>query len=219
MTEQLRIKQRQAVWRTVGILGFVIVALFSAIILQFVESKPDVQAVLEDNNTVLFQRPRLINDVSLTRHTADSFAAADFAGQWNVIMFGYTFCPDICAPNMADMNVAYQQLQQQGLADQVQFWMVTVDPERDTPAQLSLFVPYFNESFIGLTGSLENIAQLAMELSAQFVKQGDDENYTVAHSDNFAIVNPQGHLVALVRPPHKPSFISESVAALIAATP
>jgi protein SCO1/2 len=216
MTESLQARQQKTIRLTVLLLVTVVGLFFGAIVLKFVNEKPDVKAILEENNTLLFSSPRLLPTVALTRHDGTAFTTEQFKGTWNLVNFGYTFCPDICPTNMADMNIAHRQLTEMGLADQVRFWMITVDPTRDTIEQLANYVPYFNDSFIGLTGDAADITTLATQLSAVFYQEGSGETYTVAHSDNYAIIDPNGHFVALMRPPHKPSHISASLQALMA---
>lgn len=217
MSEQLVVKQKKAITLTVVILFFVVFALIGMVIWQTMTAKPEVESVLEANNTLLFQTPRVLPVVNLLRHDGAAFTNEQFIGHWNVVNFGYTYCPDICPTNMADMNIAYKQLSELALADQVTFWMFSVDPERDTPEQLAQYVPYFNPNFIGITGDTDQITTIGTQLSAVFYKEGSGESYTVAHSDNYAIVNPRGEFVALMRPPHKPSHITAVVQALIGA--
>jgi protein SCO1 len=215
MADQLMAKQKKAIGLTVVLLVTVIALVFGAIIWKTVNEKPQLSSILEDNHTLLFETPRLLPSVTLTRHDGSSFTIDDLKGQWNIINFGYTYCPDICPTNMADLNIAYKQLTEQGLADQLQVWMISVDPERDTPEQLAQYVPYFNDDFVGVTGDLNEITTLGTQLSAVFYPEGSGDSYTVAHSDNFAIVDPQGHFVALMRPPHQPSNVVTVVQALL----
>ncbi len=215
MSEQLAVKQKRAVGLTVAILAIVVFAIVGLIIWKYANAKPKLSAVLETNQTLLFDVPRLLPNVSLTRHDGEPFVTTDFKGLWSIVNFGYTYCPDICPTNMADLNIAYKQLTEMGLADQINVWMISVDPQRDTPEQLSQYVPYFNSEFLGLTGETDQISTLATQLSAVFYQEGSGEGYTVAHSDNYAILDPQGHFVALMRPPHRPSHITAVMEALL----
>jgi protein SCO1/2 len=215
MSQALEAKQKNAVRVTVAILLVVISLVIVAIFLKFINAKPELKTVLETHNTLLFETPRLLPEVELIQHDGQPFVTEQFKGQWNLVNFGYTYCPDICPTNMADMNIAHKQLAAKGLTEELRFWMVTVDPERDTPEQLSLYVPYFNEAFLGLTGEPDEIATLAMQLSAVYYQEGTGEGYTVAHSDNYAVVDPNGHFVALMRPPHRPDAIAASLTALM----
>lgn len=219
MSEGVAVKQKKAVRLTVGILVAVVLSIIAAIVLQFATLQTDLKAELERSNTLFFETPRQVPQVTLTRHTGEAFSSDQFKGQWDLINFGYTYCPDICPTNMADMKQARAQLEAQGLAEQVNFWMVTVDPARDTVEQLSQYVPYYHPEFIGLTGSVDDITTLATQLSAVFYQEGTGEGYTVAHSDNYALIDPQGHFIALMRPPHKPSHIVDALTVLITQGP
>ena len=205
---------RSIAW-TVGLSLVVIALMVLAIVVKTLGDRPTLKQQLELVNGVHFDTPRLVPEVVLTRHDGDLFSTAQWQGKWDLITFGYSYCPDICPTNMADMNVALQQLTALGLADRVRFWLVTVDPERDSVAQLSLYVPYYNPEFVGLTGADDQLATLANQLGAVFFREGTGEGYTIAHSDNYAIVDPDGNLSTLLRPPHKPSHITNALALLM----
>ncbi|WP_287418625.1 SCO family protein [Reinekea sp.] len=206
---------RSIAW-TVGLSLVVIALMVLAIVVKTLGDRPTLKQQLELVNGVHFDTPRLVPEVVLTRHDGDLFSTAQWQGKWDLITFGYSYCPDICPTNMADMNVALQQLTALGLADRVRFWLVTVDPERDSVAQLSLYVPYYNPEFVGLTGADDQLATLANQLGAVYFREGSgEEDYTVAHSDNYAIVDPDGNLTTLLRPPHKPSHITDALALLM----
>lgn len=195
-------KQRRTLLTRWVTLFLIAAAIVMALGTSFFENN-NAQAVFEQNNTRLFDAPRSMNDVSLIQHNGKPFSVTLFKGQWNVVNFGYSHCPDICPTNMADMNLAAK-----ALGDvPVQFWMVTVDPARDTAEHLAQYVPYFNEGFIGVTGTVKDIGSLAMQLSAVFYQDSEGEYYTVAHSDTYALINPQGEFVGLINPPHRPEHI------------
>jgi protein SCO1/2 len=209
------LKPKNAVAWTVSLSLAVVGLMVLAIVMKTLADRPTLKQQLEQVNGVLFDSPRQVPDVTLMRHDGAVFSPAQWQGKWDLVTFGFTYCPDVCPTNMADMNIAHQQLAALGLADRVRFWMVTVDPERDSVAQLSLYVPYYNSEFIGLTGADDQLGLLATQLSAVYFREGDGEDYTVAHSDNYAIVDPQGHLISLLRPPHTPSHITDALVLLM----
>ncbi|NIO41628.1 MAG: redoxin domain-containing protein, partial [Burkholderiales bacterium] len=86
---------------------------------------------------------------------------SDFHGKVVVMFFGFTHCPDICPTTLVEFNVALEQLG--NAASRVQVLFVSVDPERDTPDVLRTYVTAFNDRFLGLTGSPEQIAEVARE--------------------------------------------------------
>lgn len=119
---------------------------------------------------------------------------SNFKGQVVFIYFGYTFCPDICPTNLAQLSMAYRQLspeQKQNL----QILFVSVDPERDTPERLQEYVDYFEADMIGLTGSAQQIAEIARRYGVVYQKvKGDAQNYAVDHSAFTYVVAPSGEL-------------------------
>ncbi len=105
-------------------------------------------------------------DFELTAHTGKRVRLSDYRGKVVVLFFGYTHCPDICAPTMNRLSQVMQRLGPDAATVQVLF--VTVDPKHDTPAQLAGFVPKFHESFVGLTGTEAEIAAVARDYKVAF---------------------------------------------------
>ncbi len=217
MTESLQIKQQKTIRLTVLLLVAVVSLFFVAIVLKFVNEKPDVKAILEENNTLLFSSPRLLPTVALTRHDGTGFTTEQFKGAWNLINFGYTFCPDICPTNMMLLGQVARQLEEEQ-KPMPQVYMVTVDPARDTPDLLKGYISYFNPTFKALSGDESVIASLARQLNNLFSRApgGDDDVYFVDHSDNMAILNPEGQFVGIFRPPHKLSDLTTVLTDLMA---
>lgn len=208
-------KQQKSAIKITLVIIVVVVLISLFISFMPLNSGVSLKQSLEQKNVLLFDSARSVPEVSLKRHDGRAFTSQQFSGKWDLVNFGYTYCPDICPTNLADMKVAYRLLEEKGFADQVNFWMVTVDPERDTEHQLSLYVPFFHPDFVGLTGDPDSIATLATQLSAVYYREGEGEGYTVAHSDNYAIIDPNGEFVALMRPPHRPVEIESTLVQLI----
>jgi len=100
-------------------------------------------------------------DFALQSHTGARVSTADFRGKVAILYFGYVDCPDVCAPTLAKLAAARKLLGPD--ADKLQVVFVTVDPRHDTPARLADFVPKFDPSFVGLTGTPDEIAAVARE--------------------------------------------------------
>jgi protein SCO1/2 len=133
-------------------------------------------------------------DFALIDHHGQMRRLADFKGKVVVVFFGFTHCPDFCPTTLAELAAARRQLGPQ--AERVQVLLVTVDPERDTPQVLSRYVTEFDPSFIGLTGSPEQIAAVTREFKvvAQKVKGNTPDSYSVDHSAGSYVFDPQGVL-------------------------
>jgi protein SCO1 len=98
-------------------------------------------------------------DFELTAHTGQRLRTADYRGKVLVLFFGYTHCPDICTPALARLAQLSKALGED--AKRVQVLFITVDPEHDNPAQLKKFLAGFDQSFIGLTGTADELGAVA----------------------------------------------------------
>ena len=91
-----------------------------------------------------------------TLNSADGpVSLSDFAGKYVFLYFGYTFCPDICPGTLSNLAAVRKELGDD--ADKMQVIMVSVDPQRDTPEVLAKYTQHFDPTFIGLTGTKEEI--------------------------------------------------------------
>ena len=135
-------------------------------------------------------------DFELTAHTGKPVKAVDFQGKVVVMFFGFTHCPDVCPPTMAKLAVLMKRLGDD--AQRVQVLFVTVDPENDTVKQLAGFVPQFNPTFIGLTGSDKEIAAVASEYKVAYSKNPKTPAL-VDHSTGILIKDAKGKLRLLVK--------------------
>lgn len=133
-------------------------------------------------------------DIRLTDHTGKPRSLTEFRGKVVAVFFGFTHCPDVCPTTLADMRTVMGQLGDDAARLQVLF--VSVDPKRDTPEVLSLYVPSFHPTFIGLTGSQEAVAKVASDFKifAQEQPGKTPDSYTVAHTANMLVFDPKGRL-------------------------
>lgn len=117
---------------------------------------------------------------------------SDYHGDVVLLYFGYTYCPDICPTTLATLARARQALGPK--ADKVQVIMITVDPQRDTPDRLNAYIQKFDPSFIGLSGSLDQIKQVASEYGIYFQAQkpNADGGYAVDHTAAVIAIDGQG---------------------------
>ena len=88
------------------------------------------------------------------------FLPEDFKGKWNMLFFGFTFCPDICPITMSMLSRIEKGLDIEN-QEKIRIFLVTVDPDRDSPDQLKVYLENFSENFIGLTGGLDQIYNFA----------------------------------------------------------
>jgi len=127
-----------------------------------------------------------------------------FEGQWDVVFFGFTNCPDICPATMTVLGQARRELDARGQNPLPRIVLVSVDPERDTPEAMARYVAYFGDDNLGLTGELAEVRKLTDALGVFFQKAGaDGEAYGVDHSTVVLVIDPEGRLKALFSAPHE----------------
>lgn len=133
-------------------------------------------------------------DFSLTDHNGKPRSLADFKGKAVVIFFGYTQCPDVCPTTMAEMASVMKLLGND--AEKVQVLFVTVDPERDTQALLSAYVPTFDPRFLGLFGDQAATIKVAKEFKVFYQKAAGKtaDSYTMDHTAGSYVFDPQGRI-------------------------
>lgn len=119
----------------------------------------------------------------------------DFRGKVVLLYFGYTFCPDICPTSLARIAQALNALPADEL-ERVRAIFISVDPDRDTPAQLARYAGFFHPEMIGLTGSEADIMDVAQRYGAAWNKvEGESEGgYLIDHTSNTYVVDSTGNL-------------------------
>lgn len=132
----------------------------------------------------------------LTSHSGEKVKMSDFKGQAVLLFFGYTKCPDICPITMGTLKAVTDNLGED--ADNVQVLFITIDPERDDQEALKNYVPYFDESFIGLTGTPEEIDKVADDYNAFYMKEevGSESGYLMGHTSAVFLINAKGKFVS-----------------------
>ncbi|GAB4393390.1 MAG: SCO family protein [Gammaproteobacteria bacterium] len=164
-------------------------------------------------HATVFPQARTIQAFNLINENGQPFTAKDLANHWTFVFFGFTNCPNICPVTMGKLKVLYSQLQQQSLPAQV--YMISIDPERDTPQRLKTYVQTFNANFHGATGDINEINRLTKELGVVFMKLKPNDNdpqqasYGIEHSGSILLFNPQGKLQALFTAPHQPQKMAQ----------
>lgn len=162
-----------------------------------------LQAPAEFSNVLVYPTPREMKSFQLTSHTGQPVSREQLNGHWTLAFVGYTFCPDICPMTMAMLSGSYAGLSEALPAGQkLQLWFVSVDPKRDTVAQLSNYVGYFEQpAIVGLTANHDQLFPFVRELGLMYaISTTTDEDYRVDHSASIVLLNPKGQLVAMFKP-------------------
>lgn len=150
---------------------------------------------------------------------AGTFSNEDLLNKWTILAFGFTNCPDICPATMAFYRDELKLLDDE--SELVQFVMISVDPQRDTPEKLAAYAKSFDSRIITLTGENEELKKIAKSLGAGFAKEvipGDDSGqYSMAHSPYVYLINPEGQWQGLYNPPIGRGKLAMDVSRLIQA--
>ena len=123
------------------------------------------------------------SDFALLDQNGDARRPSDFADKPIALFFGFTFCPDTCPTTLTTLIAIQDQLSAEEKAvDHLQILFVTLDPERDTPAQLHNYLSLFDSSVIGLTGTRTDVRSALRHFGVYAEKTGDGDDYLYDHS-------------------------------------
>lgn len=135
------------------------------------------------------------HDFSLTQNN-QTLHLKDFRGKLVLLYFGYASCPDVCPTSLALLSSALKALSPEETA-QIQPIFISVDPARDHGTKLMDYARYFYPSFIGTTGTEQEIQHAAMQYGAFYSKVSSHSalGYTVDHSSNSYLIGKDGQLL------------------------
>ena len=141
----------------------------------------------------MIQSPETSYDFNLTGGKGD-VSLSDFRGKLVLIYFGYTFCPDVCPATLGQVNQAMKQLGSK--AEDIQLIMISLDPERDTPAKLEEYVAHFNPTFLGITGTQEQVETVASLYGIFYEKKEGSaaSGYLIDHTATLMVIDREGYL-------------------------
>ena len=139
---------------------------------------------------------------ALTDQDGKPVTDTDFAGKYRLVYFGYSYCPDICPVDLQKLmrGLAAFEKTDSARGAKIAPMFITVDPDRDTPAALKLFVSRYHPRLIGLTGTPEQIAAVAKAFVVTYnkVPGSAPDRYLMAHSQLAFLMGPDGKPLALL---------------------
>jgi protein SCO1/2 len=145
---------------------------------------------------------------TLTDQTGRQRSDTEFRGKLMIVYFGYTYCPDVCPTDLMAITQALDALG--AAAEGVQPVFITIDPERDTKL-LADYVAAFHHSFVGLTGSAEQIRNVANSYKAFYVKVQDERSgdYSIDHAGVIYLMGRDGGYLGFMPPQTSPDRLTE----------
>ena len=160
--------------------------------------------------------PKSLDGFMLSDHRGQEFGQRQLEGQWTMVFFGYTSCPDVCPTTMVILRHVIAELEEAQAASAVRVVLVTVDPDRDDAATLAQYVSHFGDEFIGVRGDETQLARLAQQMGAMYIRDEKDDNgnYEIGHSSSVFLVDPEARMHAAFSPPPTPAAIAAKFLAI-----
>ena len=163
---------------------------------------------------------RIGGDFTLLGEDRSQVRWSDFDGQYRIVYFGYTWCPDVCPVDtqrlMQGLNAFAEE--EPALAERIQPLFITVDPERDTPEKLAEFTDAFHPRLIGLTGTDERLAAVRKDFGIEAYpgEPDDNGNYLVGHTNIAYLFGPDGEPLATLPHDLGPEAVADELAKWVA---
>jgi cytochrome oxidase Cu insertion factor (SCO1/SenC/PrrC family) len=177
-------------------------ALLTFALLMRAEPTTDGAALPEDKS---YGDALIGGDFEMVSHTGEAFTQEQLLGQFSLLYFGFTYCPDICPEGLVTIAQAIDVLPT-ATAAQLQPIFVSVDSQRDTTEVMRDYVQHFHPKLVGLTGSPEQVDVIARAYKvfhSKVEKEGDEDNYLIDHSGFMYLMDPQGRYLT-----HFPHHVS-----------
>ncbi|MGB3392193.1 MAG: SCO family protein [Stenotrophomonas sp.] len=176
--------------------------------------KPDTGSI------IFYPTPRALPDFSLSQSDGTRLIPGELRGHWTLVFLGFTFCPDVCPTTLAELARAQKQWETipESLRPRVVF--ISVDPERDTPARLGEYAHAFHKDTIAATADVPSLERFATPLGLVFQKapgknfKANPNDYSMDHSASIVVLDPEGRLAGLMRPPFDPQAIASDLTKL-----
>ena len=175
---------------------------------------PQLEAV------TLLPQPRELPAFNLRQSDGTPLVAGELAGHWTLVFLGFTFCPDVCPTTLAELAQAQKQWESMPESTRPRVLFVSVDPERDTPGKTGEYAHAFHPDTLAATADVPALEKFATSMGFVFMKapganfEHNPQDYSVDHSAHIAVLDPQGRLAGLIRPPLQPQAIAADLITL-----
>jgi protein SCO1/2 len=160
--------------------------------------------------------PSIGGPFTLENSAGKTVTDRDFRGKYMLVYFGYTYCPDVCPTTLNAVADALDKLGPKAAALRPIF--ITVDPGRDTPTVMKQYTGAFSPALIGLTGTPDEIAQVAKEYRVYYAKHvtGPGPNdYSMDHSSILYLMGPDGRFIAPIRADESGDEMATTISKLV----
>ena len=189
----------------------IIILFFMTLIIANCSAKQSVNIDNEKNEfSTVLDTPMILSDFNLTADDGTIFNLETLKGQWNLLFFGYTHCPDVCPLTLHQLGQAKKALNE-SMQNSLNIIMISVDPDRDSTEILHQYVNSFNQKVIGATGTINEINKLTSQLGIfHMANKEEGQNYSVSHSAAVVMINKNAEFHAVFSAPHSTeNFITD----------
>lgn len=204
--------------RNVGIILLIALAAGLGLLAAQKVFAPKPPAGMPATETITFYpQPRPLPEFNLAQADGTRLIPGELNGHWTLVFLGFTFCPDVCPTTLAELAGAQKQWETLPDSLRPRVLFVSVDPERDSATRLGEYVHAFHKDTLAATGDVPSLEKFATSLGFVFQKVPGahfDENpgdYSVEHSANLAVLDAEGRLAGLVRPPFNAPAIARDL--------
>jgi protein SCO1/2 len=182
----------------------------------FMVSRYVAKPAPELSSLTLYGEARALPEFTLERAAGGEFRLADLRGKLSLVFFGFTHCPDICPTTLATMREIESRLQGDPALARLQMVFVSVDPERDSAADLQQYAAAFSPAIIALRGEDAALEPLTRSLGVVYQRRIDESGQPmVDHSVQISLIDPNGHMIGVIRPPHQGEQIAADLRRLV----
>lgn len=167
----------------------------------------------------IVEEPFIVQDFTMPASTGRTLQFSELRGDWVLVFFGYTHCPDFCPLTLVDLVKVKELLGPQ--ADQVEVVYISVDGLRDTPDLMRRYLDHFDSSFIGLSGDDKTLERIHTDYDLYYKRAvvKDSDTYVVDHSTRTYLIDPQGRLRLSFAYSTDPEIVAEVLGDFIAQGP
>jgi cytochrome oxidase Cu insertion factor (SCO1/SenC/PrrC family) len=173
------------------------------------------RAAAQAMDDLMYGRVAVGGPFTLTDQAGRRRSDSEFRGKLLLVYFGYTYCPDICPADLQQIGLAIEHLGEGGSAVQPLF--ITIDPARDTPDVLAQYVPSFHPRLVGLTGTADEIAEVARDYKVIYrrYQPTDGGPYVIDHTGFTYIIDPSGKYRGVIPPGTPEDRIRETIRTIL----
>ena len=199
-------------------LSLALIFIFISIIMVGFVNKLTAPRILSNEELLIngfyrLREPIEISDFRLEKNDGTFFTKSDLNDKWTIMYFGFTSCPSECPVTMSELRKLINALREKDfkLSDK-QWVLVTIDPERDSAADIDFYASRFDPEFIGLRGDRATLLSLTTQLNVAKVQPMKHEMHDIEelsdHINNIVFINKDAQYFGFFRPPFEMSKLS-----------